>query len=174
MLSRALTRDEVKDVWTIDRSEIIHHIYYLIDGELVLKPEYYDMDGWPEGEAAQYTPILEACYDRGGWFYGLFDGERLIAVVVVDSRFLGQDQNQLQLKFLHVSSAYRGKGLGRQLFNLAVAEARSRGAQFLYISATPSESTVHFYQGLGCTMTLEPDPALYALEPEDIHFIFQL
>ncbi|WP_410209676.1 GNAT family N-acetyltransferase [Aquirhabdus sp.] len=174
MLGRALTRDEVKDVWTIDRSEIIHHIYYRIDGELVLKPEYYDMDGWPEGEAGQYTPILEACYDRGGWFYGLFDGGKLIGVVVVDNRFLSHDQDQLQLKFLHVSSLYRGKGLGRQLFNLAVAEARRRGAQSLYISATPSESTVHFYQGLGCTITLQPDPALYALDPEDIHFIFQL
>jgi hypothetical protein len=60
------------------------------------------------------------------------------------------------------------------LFALAAAEARRRGARQLYISATPSEHTVQFYQRQGCTLTLTPDPELYALEPDDIHFVFDL
>jgi predicted N-acetyltransferase YhbS len=76
--SRSLSRDEIKEIWEIDRSEMIDAVYYLENGSLVLKPEHYDVHGWPPGEARKYTPILETCYDRGGWFHGLFDDQRLI------------------------------------------------------------------------------------------------
>lgn len=166
---RILKRDEVKGVWAIDRSEVIDAVYYLENGALVLKPEHYDMQGWPRGAAEKYTPVLEACYDRGGWFYSLFDNERLIGVAVLESRFIGKNRDQLQLKLLHLSHAYRNRGLGKQLFELAKDEARRRGARQLYISATPSEHTIDFYLGLGCRVTTEPDPELFELEPEDIH-----
>jgi len=59
--------------------------------------------------------------------------------------------------------------LGTQLFELAKATAREKGARPLYISATPSEKTVNFYLRLGCAVAGEPDPELIELEPEDIH-----
>ncbi len=170
MLSgRELTRSEVTRLWDIDRREVIDNVYYFQDGVLVLQPEHYDMQGWPPGEAELYTPLLLDCFDHGGWFYGLFDGEQLVAVAVLESRFIGPHNDLLQLKQLHVSSAYRDQGLGRQLFLLAKSKARELGAGGLYISATPSEHTVNFYMRLGCTVTLSPDPELFALEPEDIH-----
>jgi len=172
--TRPLSRDEVKEVWSIDRTETIDGIYYLEHGALVLRQEHYDMRGWPPGEAEKYTPVLEACFDRGGWFRGLFDGLRFIGVAVLDSRFIGRNSDQLQLKFLHISSGYRHQGLGRWLFDLAGAEARKRGAKRLYISATPSEHTIDFYLRLGCTVAPEPDPELFALEPEDIHLVCDL
>ena len=135
----------------------------------MLKPEHYDMQGWPHGEAELYTPILLDCFDRGGWFHGLFDGDLLVAAVVLESKFIGPHKDLLQLKALHVSCAYRGHGLGRQLFELARTKARALGAKGLYISATPSEHTVQFYMRLGSTLTPTPDPDLFALEPEDIH-----
>ncbi len=172
--SRTLTRSEIKDIWQIDRSELIEAVYYLVNGDLVLRPEHYDAKGWPPGEAEKYTPILEACYDGGGWFYGLFGDQKLIGVAVLESRLIGRGQDQLQLKFLHVSRLYRDQGLGKQLFTTASAEARRRGAQKLYISATPSEHTINFYLRLGCVITAEPDPELYELEPEDIHLEYTL
>jgi predicted N-acetyltransferase YhbS len=169
MEGRELTRAEIPCIWDIDRREVIDNIYYFENGGLVLKPEHYDMQGWPPGEADLYTPILLDCFDRGGWFYGLFDVDRLIAAVVLESKFIGARHDLLQLKALHVSSAYRDRGLGRQLFELAKSKARAMGAKGLYISATPSEHTIHFYTRLGCTLTPVPDPDLFALEPEDIH-----
>lgn len=166
---RELNRDEVALIWTIDRREVIDRVYYVENGELVLKPEHYNMQGWPTGEAEMYTPILLACYDRGGWFYGVFVGEQLIAVTVLDNKFIGPDGEHLQLEFLHVSSAYRGRGLGRRLFHLSAAKATERGARLLYISATPSEHTVDFYLRLGCRLIATPDPELFAREPGDIH-----
>jgi predicted N-acetyltransferase YhbS len=166
---RALTRAEVTCLWEIDRREVIDNIYYHENGELVLKPEHYDMQGWPPGDADLYTPILLDCFDRGGWFYGLFDDGRPIAVVVLESRFIGPRKDLLQLKQLHVSRDARGRGYGKELFELAKARARSLGAKGLYISATPSEHTVNFYMRLGCRLAAALDPELFALEPEDIH-----
>jgi len=166
---RKLSRDEIKEVWTIDRSEVIEAMYRLEHGALVLRPQHFDVPGWPPGEAEKYTPILEACHDRGGWLYGLFDDQRIIGAAVLDSRFIGKHADRLQLEFLHVSRPYRSRGLARQLFDLAKAEAVQRGAKGLYISATPSQHTIDFYLRLGCRVTSDPDPELLALEPEDIH-----
>ena len=94
---------------------------------------------------------------------------RMIGVAVLESKLIGDPKDMLQLKFLHVSQAYRGRGLGRQLFEHAKAVARARGAQRMYVSATPSEHTINFYLGLGCLISKRPDPALLALEPDDIH-----
>lgn len=172
--SRLLARHEIPQVWTIDRSETIHAFYTLENGVLLLRPAFEQVPGWPDGEPEQYTPILTACYDRGGWFYGLFDQDKMIAVVVLDSAFIGAYKSLLQLKFLHVSQQYRGQGLGQYLFERACQESVKRGAKGLYISATPTQNTINFYLGLGCRLVEQPDLALFALEPEDIHMQYIL
>ena len=174
MKIRELERQEVRDVWSIDRAEVIDKIYYRDGNELVLKPEHYDMKGWPPGEPEHYGPILFDCFDRGGTFYGAFDGEKLIGTAVLESRFIGQGKDQLQLKFLHVSRGHRQAGLGRTLFEKAVERARELGARRLYISSTPSENTVRFYLRRGCRVTEDVDPALFELEPEDIHLELEI
>jgi GNAT superfamily N-acetyltransferase len=171
---RELRRDEVDQVWTIDRAEVIDHVYYLENGELVLRPEHYELDGWAPGERAIYAPILQDCHDRGGAFFGAYEDGELVGVAVLESRFIGRRGDQLQLVFLHVSRDYRGRGLSRLLFGRAVGRARELGARQLYICATPSENTVDFYRRLGCEVADEVDPALLELEPEDIHMVYRI
>ncbi len=166
---RHLSREELTLVWSIDRSEVTDNVYHLENGALVLKSEHFDLRGWPPGEAEHYTPILLDCFDRGGWCYGQFDGALLVGAAILESRFIGPRHDQLQLKFLHVRKAYRRQGLGRNLFELAKAAARAKGAKKLYVSATPSENTINFYLRSGCRVTAHPDPELLALEPLDIH-----
>ena len=174
MKIRELERQEIRDVWSIDRAEVIDKIYYLENDELVLKPERYDMQGWPPGEPERYGPILLDCFDHGGTFHGAFDGETLIGAAVLEGRYMGRGRDQLQLKFLHVGRRHRQAGLGRALFENAVARARELGARRLYISSTPSENTVRFYLRRGCRVTDEVDAALFELEPEDIHLEFDI
>lgn len=169
MTGRELLRQEIEQVWKIDRSEVIDNVYRLENGALALRAEHHDVRGWPPGEAEKYTPILLDCFDRDGWFYGLFDHGDLIGAVVLESKRIGRNKDQLQLEFLHVSCAYRKRGLGERLFELAKATARERGAKRLYISATPSENTIRFYSRMGCTVAREPDPELVEREPDDIH-----
>ena len=169
IIPRDLTRDEIAQVWNIDRREVIENVYYLENGTLVLKPEHYDMQGWPCGEAELHTPILYECSDRGGWFCGLFEDRTLIGIAILDSKLIGKGHDQLQLRFLHISRDYRKQGLGKRLFEMASAKARELGARQMYISATPSENTVGFYTRLGAVVAKKPDPGLLALEPGDIH-----
>ncbi len=171
---RELRKDEIDLIWTIDRAEVIDGVYQLRDGHLVLIPEHFDALGWPPGEQEGYTPLLVDCFDRGGAFWGVFDGPQLAAVAVLDNKRIGKNADQLQLKFLHVGRPYRNQGLGRMLFTLAAQKAKALQARRLYISATPSKNTIHFYLGLGCVVTQEPDAELFELESEDIHLEYTL
>jgi len=174
VIIRELAKDEIKTIWEIDRSEVIENVYYLRDRVLVLETEYYDMKGWPPGEAELYTPILYDCFDRSGIFYGAFEGSEMVGAVVLESKFIGKAKDQLQLKFLHVGSGYRKKGWGKTLFEKAAERAKELGARRLYISSTPSENTVNFYLHMGCEVTGEIDRELFELEPEDIHLEYRI
>lgn len=171
---RLLTRDEVAFIWTIDRSEVHHHTYELREGQLVRTPNYFEIPGWRPDAAAKETPVLLDRFDRGGTFVGMFDAEALIGVSVLESARVGRGRDQLQLAFLYVSRTYRGRGVGMQLFEAAVSFAREAGANALYVSATPTENTVDFYLNRGCVLAPEPDPALVAAEPDDIHLLYLL
>jgi len=169
LVIRPLLHDEIDMIWTIDRSEVIHNVYRLRQGVLVLEPAYCEASGWPPGEIEKVTPSLYACFHRGGGFYGAFDDLHLIGAAVIDGDFIGPHRDWIALQGLYVSRAYRRKGVGTSLFEHARSMARERGAKRLYISSTPTQNTVDFYLRLGCEIASEPDPTLLALEPEDIH-----
>jgi len=171
---RPLQYEEIEYIWNIDRREVVERCYYLIDGHLMLKPDFFDIQGWPPGDYEKYTPIGQDCFRRGGVFFGAFASGKIVGAVILESKFIGKEKDQLQLTFLHISRDFRGQGLGRRLFEIASQTARQRGAKRLYISATPSENTIRFYFKMGCTLASEIDPQLYALEPEDIHLEFIL
>ncbi|WP_100158866.1 GNAT family N-acetyltransferase [Proteus columbae] len=169
---RQLTRNEIPQVWEIDRTELIEKLYVLKEGTLLLSEHRFDMKGWPEGEAEHYTPVLLESFDRGAPFWGVFKLGQLVAAASVDPQKRGQNGTLLQLSFLHVSHQQRGQGLARILFDYCVKYAKEKGAGGLYISSTPSENSVNFYQHLGCRLIDIPDPELYEREPEDIHLVF--
>lgn len=169
---RQLTRNEIPQVWEIDRTELIEKLYVLKEGTLLLTAQRFDMKGWPEGEAEHYTPVLLESFDRGAPFWGVFEQGQLVAAASVDPQKRGQNGSLLQLSFLHVSHQQRGQGLARILFDYCVEYAKQKGADGLYISSTPSENSVNFYQHLGCRLIDTPDPELYEREPEDIHLVF--
>jgi GNAT superfamily N-acetyltransferase len=171
MIIRDLERNEIETIWTIDRSEVHHNIYQMRGDQLVLIPAYFETYGWAPGQIERDTPALYACFERGGAFVGMFDDQQLIGVAVLDNVPLGPAGDQLQLKYLYVSREYRRKGVGTRLFQKAVAIARARGAAWLYISATPTENTIHFYERRGAVVNLSPEPELYAQEPDDIHML---
>jgi len=166
---RELKRAEIDRIWTIDRREHIANIYRLVDGGLQLEAHDFDVPGWHPDNVAKTTPLLYEMFDRGARFFASFDGEQLAGVSVLDTLPRGERSHLLQLELLHVGRDYRGQGLGSRLLEQARAAARELGARGLYISATPSENTVRFYQRCGATVLALPDPELFALEPEDIH-----
>ena len=167
---RSLRRDEIELVWTIDRREFIASLYRVEAGKLVLFPHEVDVPGWPSDTVRTMTPWLYGCHDRGGKFFAAFEGDQMAGLAVLDTVWRGERHDLLQLEMMHVGRDHRGNGLGTRLFEQARTAARSCGARGMYISATPSENTVHFYQGRGALLLRTPDPDLLAKEPDDIHF----
>jgi GNAT superfamily N-acetyltransferase len=174
MAIRPLTRDEIESIWTIDRSEVHHHIYKVVDGQLTLVPTYFEIPGWPPTMIEADTPRLYECFDRGGVFLGSFDGDRLIGVSVVDTKPVGSAGDHVQLLYLYVSRSARGQGVGSTLFAAATEAARALDAKALYVSAIPTENTVNFYLRRGSSLAADPDPDLFAAEPDDIHLTYAL
>src|SRR5438309_2818972 len=126
---RLLTRDEVELIWTIDRSEVHHHTYEVHGGQLVRTPNYFEVPGWRPDAAEKMTPVLLDCFDRGGTFLGVFDAESLIGMGVLESERVGRARDQMQLAYLYVSRAYRGRGVGTKLFEAVLPFAREAGAR---------------------------------------------
>jgi ribosomal protein S18 acetylase RimI-like enzyme len=110
----------------------------------------------------------------GGVLVGAFAGETLVGVAVLGGELIGAGANQLQMAFLYVSNGCRRRGIARVLLDDVCLRARQRGARQLYISATETESALGFYLDYGCRLADTVNPALYALEPTDIHLTFDL
>jgi GNAT superfamily N-acetyltransferase len=171
---RPLTREEIDLIWTIDRSEVHHNVYKVVDGRLALVPAYFEIPGWHPETVEHDMPRLHDCFDRGGIFIGNFDADGLTGISVLDTRHIGAARDHLQLLYLYVSRPARGRGLGSELFAEAASAARRLGARALYISAVPTENTVNFYLRRGATLAVEPDPELLAAEPDDVHLTYPL
>jgi len=171
---RELERHEVDDVWSIDRTEIVEKVYRVQSDQLVLRPERHETIGWPEGERDLYAPMLVDCFERGGRFLAAFVSGELIGASILDPHFMGCERDRLQLKFLHVSQAARGAGVGTALFERTIEVARELGARRLYVSATNSENTVDFYLRQAFRLAKDIDAGLFELEPDDIHMELDL
>lgn len=160
----------------IDRSEHVTQEYSYRRARLETRPVDLQVPTWSrsgdhehsvQAKIDEWRPIL----DRGGTLLGAFDAEILAGFAIYRPHLA---EGVANLAVLHVSRQYRRKGVASLLTGEVVRLARSDGATRLYVSATPSGSAVGFYRSLGFEPTDEPNPALYALEPDDIHMILEL
>lgn len=166
-------REEITKLSEIERKEQVENVYEMIEGTLTLRKEPYVMD-WTKDRYAEVIAELQELYDRGGTIMGAFDGEILVGIVSLENRFIGKNNDQLQLTLLQVSRQYRGKGIGRKLMDHAKSIASELGAGKLYLTASRSQNTVDFYMNNGCKLASEIDKGLFELEPVDIHLDLNL
>ena len=78
------------------------------------------------------------------------------------------------LDLIQVDTDFRGQGIGRKLWEKAVEEARLNGAKELYISACPSEETIHFYKAMGAEVTDDPIIDIANDEPDDLQMVCRI
>ena len=121
------------------------------------------------------TEDLTNCIKSGGFVWGAFNSnDDMIAWASLLSEFFGSSKQYLQLMQIHVSYEYRGKGIGKKLFQMCSQKAKQLGAKKLYISAHSSEETHLFYIGLGCTDATEINVKIAEYEPYDRQMEFTL
>lgn len=173
---KEMCKSEVGRIAEIDRTEQVTLGYFVRDGRLESEPVDWRVPRWyDEGEPEHSVPGLvqawQALLDQGGTMLGAVDGGRLVGVAIYRPD-LAEAMGQLAV--LYVSNGHRRQGIATRLTGEVARLARQEGARELYVTATPSQSAVGFYLSQGFRLAEEPHPALYALEPEDIHMIMIL
>lgn len=103
--------------------------------------------------------------------WGAFENNRLVGFALYRPHLT---ETIAQLAALFVSKDYRRQGIAIKLSDAVSRQAKLDGHTKLYVSATPSESAVNFYQRQGFVPTQETNPELFNLEPEDIHMVKEL
>jgi GNAT superfamily N-acetyltransferase len=168
---RRLEPSELTRVAEIDRTEPIGLIYEQRGTELVERPgdwsaSPWDTDGHGEHSVAAQRRALEHDVGRGGIALGAICAGQLVGIGVVVPHVRPK---VAQLAYLHVTSTFRGAGIGHRLAQELEQLAREAGDAEMVVSATPSENTVRFYRRRGFELMAQPLPELQELEPEDIH-----
>lgn len=172
MTLRDLQADELWRLREIDRSEHVTLVYRVQDGVLVSEAVDSHAERWSAERTEGYVRELVMRLQSGGLCVGAEDsaeGGRLAGVASLGAEPVETRPALLQLTFMHVSRPYRRQGVAGRLLERVESEARRRGAEGLYISATPTGSAVGFYLSRGATLLVPPDPALLAAEADDIH-----
>ncbi len=158
-----MQNSEIERIAEIDRSEHITKNYVNENGSLVLKDVDWRAEHSVQAHIEEWRPLLDS-----GVMFGAFDDDALVGFVIYRPNL---SQDTAQLAVLHVSANYRSQGIGALLTDKVAQLARADGAKKLYVSATPTAATVHFYMGQGFDLTQEINRQLYELEPDDIHMI---
>ena len=157
-------KDRAINLDDFDRSQEVNRVYVNESSKLLLKDQIWTMDWSLEHKREVAADLQSDDYIA----YAVWENERIIGFVSVVKKLAGC---RMVLDIIQVDRAFRGQGIGRQLFVLAVAEARNAGAKELYISACCSEETVNFYKAMGAVPTNDPIPEIAEAEPYDIQMV---
>lgn len=159
--------DQVIDLDEFDRTQKVRRVYVNENGKCVLKDRIWTMDWSLEHKREVAADLQSDDYIA----YAAWENERIIGFVSAVKRLVG---DRMVLDIIQVDRPFRGQGIGRKLWNLAVAEAENAGAKELYISACCSEETVNFYKAMGAVPTNDPIPEIAEAEPYDIQMVYPI
>ena len=159
--------DQFVDLDAFERTQKVNRVYFNESGKLLLKDQTWTMD-WSLEHKRKVAANLKSddCIA-----YAVWENEKVIGFVSVMKALIG---SRMVLDIIQVDRAFRGRGIGRKLFELAALEAKNAGAKELYISACCSEETVNFYKAMGAVPTNDPIPEIAEAEPYDIQMTFDL
>ena len=165
---RKMESSEVHRISEIDRTEHITQYYKLKDAFLEVADVDWRVDPWDSAEKIrEWIPVADG-YEN---MWGAFSKERLVGFAVYRSHLT---DNMAQFAILHVSDGFRKMGIGQKLSEKVLAKARAEGRKKIYVTSTPTKTTVDFYLKLGFKLAEKVNKELFELEPDDIHMIMQL
>ncbi len=149
------------------RTQSVTHLWRNTNGEYRLT-EHSFVDDWsPEQKRQKAREALR----QDVISYAAFDGNQVVGFIILLQELYGV---YMVLDNCHVSGLYRGRGIGRRLFDIAQQQARAAGAKKLYVSACPSQETVAFYRAMGCLLAQMVIPQAVEAEPDDLQLEYVL
>jgi len=165
---------EVDRISEIDASIYIKYAWRDIDGKKQLIELNYDEQGYPNGLDEHIKALIDTITNNG-YALGAFDeNHRMIGFITLNKPLFGKSYQYVLLDQLFISKNYRKQGIGKKLINLSMQEAKSWGADKLYICAGSSQDTIAFYERLGCIEAKEINQEFYESDPRDIQLELKL
>lgn len=150
-----------------NRQQEITRIYVRKDGKYVLKEQPGIMD-WSIDKKREVALDL---VDNNYISYLAVEEGKIIGFMSLVKKLV---YKRMILDLIQVDKNFRGQGIGRKLWEKAVEEARLNGARELYISACPSEETIHFYKAMGAEVTYNPILSIANDEPDDLQLVYSI
>lgn len=164
---REMDQAGLADVSAIDVTESGEDRYQFVDGELSLFQQTWQRSFWDEEAWAQRLVAWREKL-KPDLYLGAYDGKQMVGIAGLRYRLT---PTMAQLTSLYIDRHYRRQGVAHQLVEAIFRLGRESGAQTIYVSSKPSVPAVGFYMRHGFQPTNEPDPALFALQPLDIHMV---
>ncbi|MBP5304582.1 MAG: GNAT family N-acetyltransferase, partial [Lachnospiraceae bacterium] len=158
---------------TFDRHQEISKVFRAKDGKWLICDVSYTEE-WEKMKKEQIIDYLRSVIKEKGILYGAYFDGNLVGFTGVEGKRFGSSRQYVKLAMIHVSYAFRGRGIGKELFSLAAVSAESLGAKKLYISGNSAVETQTFYRAMGCVETTEYDPDSLKAEPYDCHLEYDL
>lgn len=146
------------------REQKITRIYVRQDDKYVLKEQPGVMDWSLDKKREVARDLTDSAYIS----YLAMEGGRIVGFMSLVKELVS---GRMILDLIQVDKDWRGQGIGRILWEKALEEARLNGARELYISACPSEETIHFYRSMGARVTDNPIVSIANEEPEDLQLV---
>lgn len=132
------------------RHQVIHESWRKTDGQWKLVPNEFE-ENWSVDMCREIAEDVEKHMESDQSAFGAFADGKVVGFITVSHHLFGTAARYAELVCFQVSESYRGRGIGRGLFELAVEEMAAIGAERLYISAHSSKESQAVYRALGCT-----------------------
>ncbi|KAA3598394.1 MAG: N-acetyltransferase [Calditrichaeota bacterium] len=171
---KELTLEDSTKIKEIDRSEKINSIFQFQNGKLEKIKTGHECPNWTNQEIGKLENRFKSEIEKGGKAFGAFHDRKLVGFGLLSNKFRGKNKDRLQIDLMYVSREFRRQGIGTKIMEELSKEAKLRGAKYLYISSTETESAYNFYKNNGSELTGELDEELFKLEPLDIHLVKKL
>ena len=111
-----------------ERKQDVKRVYRREGSEYVL----VDMPSVEDWSLEKKRQVAKDISSAGYITYIALDSDSVVGFIGLKKELHNE---YMILDMMHTSAAYRGKGIGRKLFNLGKEEAKKAGAKALYISA---------------------------------------
>ena len=155
------------------RRQQVSECWRNVKGQWKLLPIQFEQN-WSAEHCQEIAADMVSHMEKDQTAIGAFDGEEVIGFITVSHTMFGVTAKYAELVCFQVSEPYRGKKIGKTLFQKACEEAKRLGADKLYISAHSSKESQAAYQALGCVHAAEINQKLAEEEPCDVQLEYEL
>jgi len=155
------------------RYQITEYVRYKNISDFSTKYDKF-IENWTREKKREITSFLRECIKDNGIVLGVFYQNLLKGFSCLPNRFYGDNNEYIELSYIHVSSEIRNKGIGKKLFLKTIEYAKDMGAKKIYISAHPAVETQAFYDSVGCIPAKKIIDEIYKREPLDIQLEYEI